>query len=461
MRLRLISSLVGVATVIVVAFSVPMLGFVARIERERLITELERDAFILAGHARETLDSTEGATLPSLEPYITNQSGTDTTKVVVTNSEGLIVATNDSTETIGTDFTNRPEIETALTGVPAVGERVSATLGEELVFVAVPVLLGDDVLGVVRFSDRRSEIDSAVRSRIVGITVAGGFTLLAAAGIAVPLALGIARPIERLRRRTEALAFGDFSVRADEESGPDEVRQLARSFNTMTARLGSMIEGQRAFAGLVSHQLRTPLTALRLRLELAHDEKLPDETRTEAIEAARAETDRMHEMIEQLLVLARLEGRSTDLVTVDAAEVARSRAEMWRPLGDEHHVGIEVRASGDARCRVTVGGLDQIIDNYVDNALSVAPTGSTITIEVVPRSESVVVDVVDRGPGMDSADLERAFERFWRGTATQARPGTGLGLAIVRQIALASGGTVALLSDDGGGLRARVVLPAG
>lgn len=460
MRLRLISALVGVATVIVVAFSIPLLSFVARIERERLVTELERDAFILAGHAKETLTTVEGATLPSLEPYIAEHGGADGTKVVVTNAAGLVVATNDRTETIGTDFSNRPEIATALTGVPAVGERESATLGEDLVFVAVPVLLGDDVLGTVRFSERRSEIDAVVRGRIIGISAAGGFTLLAAAGIAVPLALGIVRPLERLRRRTEGLAAGDFTVRADESTGPDEIRELARSFNTMTARLGSMIEGQRAFAGLVSHQLRTPLTALRLRLEHAQDMSMSDDMRADAIDAARVETDRMHEMIEQLLALARLEGGVASVETVDAARVARTRAEMWRPLGDEHGVTIEVTAPEVVRCSVTAGGLEQIIDNYVDNALSVAPIGSAIVIEVASRAGQVIVDVVDRGPGLSDVDRERAFERFWRGSGTQSQSGTGLGLAIVRQIALASGGTVALLADDGGGVRARVVLPA-
>lgn len=461
MRLRLISALVGVATVIVVAFSIPLLGFVARIERERLVTELERDAFILAGHAKETLNTAEGATLPSLEPYIAEHGGSDGTKVVVTNADGLVVATNDRTETIGTDFGNRPEIATALGGSPAVGERESATLGEDLVFVAVPVFLGDAVLGTVRFSERRSEIDAVVRRRIVGITAAGGFTLLAAAGIAVPLALGIARPLERLRRRTEGLAAGDFAVRADESSGPDEIRELARSFNTMTARLGSMIEGQRAFAGLVSHQLRTPLTALRLRLEHAQDESMSDELRAEAIDAARAESDRMHEMIEQLLALARLEGGAAQVEKVDAALVARSRADMWRPLADEHDVTIEVVAPETMPCSVVPGGLEQIIDNYVDNALSVAPVGSVIAIEVVSRAGQVIVDVIDRGPGLSDTDRERAFERFWRGSGTQSQSGTGLGLAIVRQIALASGGTVALLADDGGGVRARVALPTG
>lgn len=459
MRLRLVSALVGVATVIVVAFSAPLFSFVSRIERERLVTELERDAFILAGHAKETLNTAAGATLPSLEPYLAEYQDDDDAKVVVTNAEGLVVASNDPTEALGTDFTNRPEVATALTGEPAVGERESVTLGEDLVFVAVPVFLGDDVLGTVRMSEPRSQVNATVRGRIAGIVLAGVFTLFAAAVIAVPLALGIARPIERLRRRTEGLSSGDFSVKADETSGPEEIRQLARSFNTMTSRLGSIIEGQKQFAGLVSHQLRTPLTALRLRLEQIQDGSLPADLRDEAVEAARAETDRMHEMIEQLLALARLEGGVGAVDVVDAAVVARGRAEMWEPLAAEHSSAISVTAPTSAKCSVISGGLEQIIDNYLDNALSVAPQNSIVSLEVVSRGDHVTIDVVDRGPGMSEEDRNRAFDRFWRGTATQSRAGTGLGLAIVRQIATASGGSVSLLAEDGGGTRARVSLP--
>ena len=266
MRKRLAISLVAVAATILLVFSIPLAYFVSNVERDRLVTALERDAFILAGHAKETLNTTTGAVLPSLQPYVNEYVSKDDPRVIVVNADGLVVVTNDAVAVVGTSFANRPEVAKALTGVPAVGERESKTLGEQLVFVAVPVLLGDDVLGAVRLSHPQSHIDSAVRRRLVGIATAGFITLIAAAIISIPLALGIARPIERLTRRTEKLAEGDFSVRADDASGPPEVRELSRSFNSMAGRLGLLIEGQRQFASSVSHQLRTPLTALRLRL---------------------------------------------------------------------------------------------------------------------------------------------------------------------------------------------------
>lgn len=463
MRKRLAAALVAVAAIILLVFSIPLAAFVADVERERLVTELERDAFILAGHAKETLNTTEGAVLPSLQPYLAAYNSPDDPRVVIANSGGRVVASNDTTIVLGTNFSNRPEVATALTGVPAVGERASRTLGEPLVFVAVPVLLGDSVLGVVRISHPRSHIDEEVRRRIVGIATAGGITLLAAAILGIPIALGIARPIERLTRRTEKLAEGDFSVRADDSSGPPEVRELSRSFNVMAGRLGLLIDGQRQFAGAVSHQLRTPLTALRLRLEQAQDSLGEDNPiAAEALEASRAEADRLQEMVEQLLALARIEGRTAATVTVDAVGVVRQRLEMWSPLASERGIDFSVEAPAEVSCAVVDGALEQIVDNFIDNALGVAPDNSVIAISVSRESGKVFIDIADEGPGLSDDQLLLAFERFWRGKHTENAPGTGLGLAIVKQLAVASGGDATLMQrpDGAAGVVARVVLVA-
>jgi signal transduction histidine kinase len=462
-KIRLVGALVTVAALILVVFSIPLASFVASVERDRLVTALERDAFILAGHAKETLNTTEGAVLPSLQPYVDEFNADSEVRVVVTNSVGQVVASNDSTIVIGTSFANRPEVAGALTGVPSVGERDSVTLGEVLVFVAVPVLLGDEVLGVVRLSNPKSRIDQAVRDRILGILVAGVCTLLAAVGVAIPLALTIARPISRLTRRTESLAEGDFSVRADDTTGPPEVRELSRSFNAMAGRIGLMIENQRQFAGSVSHQLRTPLTALRLRLEQAQD-AIDDENSplADALEASRSEADRLQEMVEQLLALSRLEGGSTTTVTVDAAEIVRHRISMWEPLASEKDISLLATGVDAASCAVLEGALEQIVDNFIDNALTAAPEKTSITIHVHKESGHVLIDVIDEGPGLSEDQRSRAFERFWRGPKKENSPGTGLGLAIVRQLAVASGGTAELLArpDGTSGVCARVSLVA-
>ena len=461
MRTRLISGFAGVAVLILTIFSIPMTRFVASVERERMVTELQRDAFILAGHAKETLSADTGTQLRSIQPYIDAYVKVSDARVVVTNSAGRVIASNDPALVIGTDFSNRPEIATALRGSPATGERQSATLGQVLVYVAVPVLSGDDTLGAVRLSHPKSHVDNQVRNRVYGILGAGLISLVAALVVAVLLGTTISRPIERLRRATDKLGRGDFDARAGDGDGPREIRELARSFNAMSGRLGLMVENQRHFAGSVSHQLRTPLTALRLRLEQAETAVGRDDSAVaEALEASRAETDRLQDMIEQLLALTRLEGSAAKTVDVDAVRMVRDRVEMWEPLADERGVSLAVDVPSSARCAVVEGGLEQILDNFIDNAMSVAPQGSEIRIEVSHDDGHVQIDVTDRGPGLTDEQRDYAFDRFWRGPASTGENGSGLGLAIVRQLAVASGGEAELLGNVGGGIRARVRLVA-
>jgi len=462
-KLRLIGALVTVAVLILLVFSVPLATFVARVERERLVTALERDAFILAAHAKETLNTTAGAVLPSLQPYVDSYSKSSDARIVVTNSEGLVVSTSDPSIAFGTDFSNRIEVAGALKGLPSVGERDSATLGERLLFVAVPVLLGDTVLGVVRFSNPKSVVDKEIQGHVMGIVAAGVITLLAAALVAIPLALTIARPISRLKTSTESLADGDFSVHADDTKGPPEVRELSRSFNAMAGRIGLMLESQQHFSGAVSHQLRTPLTALRLRLDQAQ-EAVGDTTSpvAMALEASRIETDRLQEMIEQLLALSRLEGGSSVTATVNAAGIVRSRVAVWESLAAEQNITLVVTGIDTAPCVALEGALEQIVDNYIDNALTAAPDNSSIIVEVHRAQRHIQVDVIDEGPGLSEEKRVLAFERFWRGTDIQNAPGTGLGLSIVRQLAVASGGVAELLprTDGKRGLVARISLLA-
>jgi len=461
MRARLIAGFAGVAVLILTIFSIPMTRFVATVERERMVTELERDAFILAGHAKETLSADTGSQLRSIQPYIDAYAKVSDARVVVTNSAGRVIASNDTSLVVGTDFSNRPEIATALKGAPATGERESSTLGEVLAYVAVPVLSGDDTLGAVRLSHPKSHVDERVRNRVLGIIGAGLISFVAALVVAVLLGSTISRPIARLRRATDRLGRGDFDARAEDDQGPREVRELARSFNAMSGRLGLMVENQRHFAGSVSHQLRTPLTALRLRLEQAESSVGRDDVAVaEALEASRAETDRLQDMIEQLLALTRLEGSAAKTVDVDAVRMVRDRVEMWGPLAEEQGITISVRVPTSARCAVVEGGLEQILDNYIDNAMSVAPQGSEIGIEVINDDGHVQIDVSDRGPGLTDEQRDYAFDRFWRGPASTGVNGSGLGLAIVRQLAVASGGEAELLGNPGGGIRARVRLVA-
>jgi signal transduction histidine kinase len=248
-----------------------------------------------------------------------------------------------------------------------------------------------------------------------------------------------------------------LDVRADERAGAGELRSLAHSFNDMADRLKVLITQQRTFAADASHQLRTPLTALRLRLERAHDLLESDPAgAAERLAAAEAEADRLSNLIEGLLLLSRTEASDAPQTQIDAAAIARDRVAQWQPLADENGIRIRFEGPVSAPALAVESAVEQIIDNYIDNALMVSPAESKLVVRVVTAGPITSVHVLDEGPGLSAEDCARAFDRFWRATSDQN--GSGLGLAIVAQLARASGGSAQLAPRASGGLDASLTL---
>ena len=212
---------------------------------------------------------------------------------------------------VGRDLSTRPEIAAALRGTVASGTRYSQTLGHGLLYVAVPVSSGGDVYGAVRITYPTSEIDHRVYRYWLTLAAIGGIILVLTALVGVVLARWVARPLSALERTARRAGEGDLTVRADETRGPPEVRELAAELNVMVREVEQMVAAQRDFVADASHQLRTPLTALRLRLEnLAHD--VPADGKRQ-LEGATVETERLARIVDGLLVLARAEAPSTSL----------------------------------------------------------------------------------------------------------------------------------------------------
>ncbi len=460
MRWRLVAVLVGIVVLVLAAQNIPLAHHLRRVERDRLLTALERDAFTLAGRSTTALDGGTAGTDAAIARMISEYRGTSDARVVVTDEDGIAMASTDEESIAGEEYASRPEIAAALRGDPVSGERNSTTLSTDLVYVAVPVLAGDDVIGAVRITYPAAVIAERVDDRVRSLSVVAIITVGMAAVVALVLSGTITRPLRALRRTTDRLAAGDLSARAD-TSGPRELRDLAVAFNHMSERTQRVVDEQRAFAGDASHQLRTPLTALRLRLEQATALIDQDPAGARArLEAASAETERLQHVIGGLLALAQADGRHDVAQPVDVVAVARERAEMWKPLAEEEGVGVRVAVFAPCRRALAVpGALEQILDNLVDNSLAAAPPSTSIEVRVRGAEQAVEVTVADRGPGMSNEQIARSFDRFWR-AADADHPGTGLGLAVVRQLARASGGDVGLARRDGGGLVATVRLPA-
>ncbi|MBW8816859.1 MAG: HAMP domain-containing histidine kinase, partial [Streptomyces sp.] len=277
--------------------------------------------------------------------------------------------------------------------------------------------------------------------------------LAAAAAIGAYAARRITAPLRELNAMASKFGDGDLTARSP-VTGPPETQTLARTLNQGAERLDTLVASQRIFVADASHQLRTPLTALRLSLDNIAD-GVDDEFVREDVEQATAEVVRMSRLVNGLLVLARAEAKVTAAEPLPLREIVDERLTVWRPAADERGVTIALRGSVvDDRPSVLAGPghLDQVLDNVLSNALEVSPDGGRITVEFESRADRVVLSVLDEGPGMSDADKSRAFDRFWRGQGLTGRSGSGLGLAVVKQLVTDDGGTVALADAPGGGL---------
>ena len=289
----------------------------------------------------------------------------------------------------------------------------------------------------------------------LGLAVAGLVGAALAAAIAFLLARGVARPVARVSAASRALADGETPSPVP-VAGPTEVATLASSFNHLAEELRRTQDAERSFLLSVSHELKTPLTAIRGHAEALQDGVLEPAPTGVVIER---EARRLERLVGDLLDLARLRRRafSVRAEPVDLEESALTAFERHETAAKAFGVELQVLAEPDA---VAVGDADrllQALSNLVENALRSTPRGGTLRIVARPGR----VEVVDDGPGIAADDLARAFERFhlYDRYAGERRVGTGLGLAIVRELVEAMGGSTEVRSEPGAGATFSIVLP--
>jgi signal transduction histidine kinase len=438
------------------AIAIPLGRIFAARERDRLAFDVDHDAQAIASLVEDDLEAGDA---PSIDAALRDY-GDSGGRIVVVDANGISVA--DSDGTAPRDFSTRPEIAAALDGARTSGTRGSETLGTDLIYVAIPVASGGTVHGAVRVTYPTSTLDSRVRQTWLRIGLMSGVTLAIVAAVGVIFARGVTRPVRELQRAADRLAAGDMSVRIDPDGWPPELGSLAGTFNSTAEQLGRLIESQHRFVADASHQLRTPLAALRLRLETLTPHVA--ETARPKLDAAVAETDRLARLLQSLLALARSDAGSEPAEPVDLAAAISKRVETWAPVAADEHVRLVDDGPTEAWVLATPGALEQILDNLLANALEASPPDTTITVRVTRLTDIAELHVVDEGPGMTPAARQQAFERFWRPSGAASGgvvEGFGLGLAIVDQLARQSGGYARLdAGPDGVGLDAAVALRA-
>ncbi len=266
-------------------------------------------------------------------------------------------------------------------------------------------------------------------------------------------------PVQRITRVARDITGSDLSRRIQMQGPEDELKQMADTFDGMLDRLQESFEEQRRFVHEASHELRNPLAVSQTNLELA----LMSEDRDELADAARIalrSTNRMSALVEGLLEQARTGIPELHGETIDLGVLAAEIADEFSAVAARRDLSIEAASIAIEDLVVHGDGpaIRRAISNLVGNAVRLAPEGSTIGLVVRRDDDVVAVDVIDEGPGIDPADHEAIFQRFWRGQDVGA--GSGLGLSIVRRVAERHGGTVTVESAAGSGSTFTLRLPA-
>jgi signal transduction histidine kinase len=448
-RRRLIVSYLLLLTLVLLALEIPLALTLANREVERVRADRLADATRFSSLSRPALRlGVTGAVSAELSQY---DELYGIGAALVDRDQGTVVSSR--------HYTSRPKVTEAALRAASAGQQFTSPDGmttwrAEPLVVAVPVSDAGENLGTVIITSPTDRLRRNVLTWWLMLAVIGALAVLGAVLSAFRLANWVLRPVTVLDAATHEIAAGDRTARVPDSAGPPELRRLGASFNEMADAVSDLVERQRAFVAHASHQLRNPLTAVRLRVEELGPSLTDDYGRAEH-KLALDETDRLAQVLDGLLSLARAERGQDKLVVVDAVAVAASRVVAWEPLARRRRITLRAITPAEPTYALTVPtALDQALDALIDNAVKFLDEGGLIEVTVSRSEGGVSVLVRDDGPGMPSSQLGMATERFWRAPDTQNVDGAGLGLTIVAVLVDVSGGRLVMRQAEPRGLEA-------
>ncbi|MEA2443175.1 MAG: hypothetical protein QOJ12_467 [Thermoleophilales bacterium] len=435
----------------IVSFGIPLgLALRDRVDSE-VRSQARNQANQTASFAADLLSARDA---PNLARLAVTQAHVVRGRVLIVDRGGDVIAEGPTAEQVGVSYAQRPEIAEALRGRAYQGQRRSDTLNADILATAVPILSKGRPAGAVRITQSVDDVHASVRRSLLGLVLVGAVVLTIGLGAGIVIARRLSAPLSALEGTARDIAGGNLEGRAPIE-GTTEQRSLARSFNEMTGRLAGALAAQREFVADASHQLRTPLSGLRLRLEEARAARLPDDAAHE-VDAALREVDRLSGTVDELLLLSRAGEQEAPGERLELGELARSAAARWSRAAAERGMAVEVDADGAAPAWSARGDVERALDTVIENAVTYSNDGGTVTIEAGPGR----LAVLDRGPGFAAGEHEQVFQRFHRGTAGRSVPrGTGLGLPIARALMERWGGAARAEDRAGGGAAVILELP--
>ncbi|MBN1174136.1 MAG: HAMP domain-containing histidine kinase [Micromonosporaceae bacterium] len=479
---RLMASYMLLLALVLTALEVPFGMTLASRETQRLVADRMADAMRFASLAEPALRTGETSDLSfelsrygelyGIEAAVVDSDGTS----VLTALDGAMMRHHDVGRLA----------RKALAGQQAGEDQMVWPWRSGPLVVAAPVGGGGEYYGAVIIISPVDRLARSIGLMWLELGLSGLAALLVGLGAAWWFARWALRPVAELDAAVHHVGAGNYHVRVSDHRGPPELRRLANGFNRMTVVVADLLERQRVFVAHASHQLRNPLTALRLHIEELTD-ALATEEASNGHRLALEETQRLGQVLDSLLAMARADGNRETFEEIDAGRCAERRVAAWEPVARRGGISLRYCPPKEPVVVTAVAtAVDQVLDAVIDNAIKFSGSGSgsgsgpegeahlgteadpehEIQIIVLGAAEGAVpgwgeIRVIDSGPGMTREQLAHATERFWRAPEVGSIDGHGLGLAIVAVLVDASEGQLDLLPVTPHGLEVRVRLPEG
>jgi len=420
-------------------------------ERQEFIRQASATARLVEGELSRTSDS-PGRSLAAVLATVASIGGHDYVEAAIVGPRGTVTVLGDQTVLI--DFV--PDLADLTTAV-----HFDATVeGNEVLVVAQPFQIGDRGTVVVVIGTTLELVPW--RQVVARFAWALALAVLLAALLAGWFASAAGRRLQALQDASEGIARGDFAARVHLD-GNDEVAAVAQAFNEMAMQLDKARLREREFLVSVGHDLRTPLTTIRGYAEAIQEGRVSSDEMARVAEVLGAESTRLGRLVEDLMLLARIEAREFGLrpEQVDLAGHLNGVVAGFRERADAAHVRLAADLADVGSVTIDPDRIAQVAGNLLENALRYTPETGTVQVTLRSHPEGLAVEVADTGPGMEPGDVPHIFERLY--VTTRYRPvrpeGSGLGLAIVGELVEAMGGRTEVKTAPGSGTMIRVVLP--
>jgi signal transduction histidine kinase len=473
---RLLIVLVPLAVLLVAALGVPLGVTVAEREMQEVYVDRLGDVGRFASLAETALST--GRTEALHQELTRYHELYDIPVAVIDTSGRVLLGPTGAYQEAARSEPALPRIVTAaLAGARSEPSGEWAPWDDSTLVVAEPVGRDSEVVGAVVTISDLSRTRDRILVRWAQLAGLGLLPLIALVAVAWPVSAWALRPVRELDAATSRISQGDLTIRAVAEAGPVELRRLAKSFNTMMDAVENAVQRQRAFVSDASHQLRNPLTSLRLAVESLETHLSPAGNGRQEYDVAVDELKAMQRMLNSLQASARMESMRT-ASPVDLDAVLATRVDRWRALTATAGQALAVDVPPGLRLLEPPGGLGSILDELISNALRLSDAHVVeVTARVVPDGARaghgngsaaagvVTIAVRDDGQGIDASERAQALGRFWRSPRHQNVSGTGLGLAICADLVGAAGGELRLEEGlprpdgSGHGFAAVVALP--